>query len=80
MAGWAVVHQARQHLTHVVPVRDAVRHEVLVECRSSLRLRDGVTLTCLCGPSIHEDGNGTRVILHHALDGAFRSPPPRELP
>lgn len=78
--GWAVVHQAAQRLTHVVPVDDAVPHEVLVDREAPLRLRDGVALTCVCGPNIHVDGEGNRVILHHALDGADRSPPPGRLP
>lgn len=80
MPGWAVVHQSAQHLTHVVPVGDAVHHQVLVARATPLRLRDGVTLTCVCGPAIHEDGEGNRVVLHHALDGADRSAPPKRLP
>lgn len=80
MPGWAVVHDAEQHLTHVVPVGDAVRHEVLIERGPPLRLRDGVTLTCACGPAMHEDGKGNRVVLHHPLDGADRSAPPPGLP
>lgn len=74
--GWAVVHQAAQRLTHVVPVGDAIRHEVLVDRRRPLRLRDGVTLSCVCGPVIERDGHGNQVVIHHPLARADRGDPP----
>ncbi len=78
-AGWAIVTQGADQLTHIVPVGDSVRHEVLVERRPPLRLRDGVINSCVCGPAVHDGPDGERVVLHHALDGLDRGEPESEL-
>lgn len=69
---WMVVQRGDQKIIHVAPVGDVIRHRMLIDASSPLRLRDGIVLSCPCKPSVCVEPDGTRVVLHRPV--AMREP------